>query len=323
MRKRGMLGLWLLCAIWLLCGCVSQSVNPLAQNEATPVPGLAMNTHPAEASALNAEQVTVTLYFRYLEEPMLAAEQRSLSVPRDQSVELATVRALVEGPSAGHSELKRLLPAGAKVESVTSRGDLLFVTFDPGLLDDDIPGNWSEAEPWKTDAPIQRQLAIQSIAATLTELYPYTGVQILLHRTDEVQTDLRLANSYFLIGKDGLSEPIAREEAILLNPHNTAFTIFSAWAAYDFERLYRFIADQDKPPFATAAEAFAGLGTPTEYTVSAGTVDADGQKAVVTVRYGTLTDGKTATTEAYPMPLHRENGIWKISYDALLALMSR
>ena len=36
MRKRGLMLLWLLCAATLLCGCVSQSVNPLLKNEERP-----------------------------------------------------------------------------------------------------------------------------------------------------------------------------------------------------------------------------------------------------------------------------------------------
>ena len=321
MRKRGLLALWLFCVGGLLCGCASQSINPLVKNEATAVPGLAMNAHPAVASEQNAEQVNVTLYFRYLDEPMLASEQRTLSVPRDQSVELAVVRALVEGPSAGHSELKRLLPASATVESVMSRDDLVFVTFGPGLLEDDIPSDWAESELWKTDAPIQRKLAIQSVAASLTELSPYTGVQILLHRADEVQIDLRLANSYFLTGEEGLSEPVARDETLLLSPHSTAVCILNAWQGHDFERLYRYAADDGRPPYATALEAFSGFGTPMEFEASAGTVN--GQRAVVTVRFRTLTNGKSLATEDYPVLLQLENGIWKIPYEGLLAMMNR
>lgn len=323
MRKRGLLALWLLFVGWLMCACVSQSVNPLVKNEATAVPGLAMNAHPAVAGEQNTLQVTATLYFRYLDEPMLASEQRKLSVPRDQSVELAVVRALVEGPSAGHSELRRLLPAGATVESVTSRDDLIFVTFDSGLLKDDIPADWAESEPWRSNAPIQRKLAIQSIAASLTELYPYTGVQILLHQANEVQTDFRLANNYFLTGEDGLSEPVARDESLLLSPHGTALSILNAWQDHDFERLYRYIADEGKPPYATAMDAFSAFGTLTEFQASAGTVNSNGQRAVITVRYSTLTDGKTATTAAYPLHLLLENGIWKIPYEGLLALMNQ
>lgn len=323
MRSKRLAALFLLCLAALTGGCVTQSLNPLAQNEATDVPGLAMDVHAAVASDENADQVAVTLYFRYLEEPMLAGEQRVLTVPRDQSVELAIVRALVEGPSAGHSELKRLLPPTATVESVTSRDDLLFVTFDAGLLTDDIPADWAQDANWQTEAPIQRTLAMQSIAASLTERFPYTGVQILVHRADEVQTDLRLPNSYFLTGVDGLSEPIARAEETLLTPHNTVAAILTAWQEHDLTRLYRYIADTGRPPFATAAEAFGTLPSLTQSAASAGSVASDGQNAVVTVSLRTLRGDSEVVTDSYPLMLTRENGIWKVGYATLLALMSR
>ncbi len=322
MRKRGLMLLWLLCAAMLLCACASQSVNPLLKNEATDAPGLANNVHPASASSQNADQVAVTLYFRYLEEPMLAPESRILTVRRDESVELAIVRALLEGPSAGHSELRRLLPAAATVESVTSRDDIVFVTFDGGLLSDDIPSNWAEDARWRDEAPLQRRLAMQSIAASLTELFPYTGVQILVHRTDEVQTNLRLENSYYLTGIGGLSEPVARDEGLLLTPNGTAQSILAAWQQRDLERLYRYVADVDRPPYATAAEAFAGLGALMNYTVGAGSVDLNGQNAVVTVDLHTLQEGLEAATNRYPLMLTRENGVWKITYARLLALLA-
>lgn len=315
--------LWLLCAATLLCGCVSQSVNPLLKNEATDAPGLSNNVHPAGASDQNADQVAVTLYFRYLEEPMLAPESRVLTVKRDESVELAIVRALLEGPSAGHSELRRLLPAAATVESVTSRDDIVFVTFDGGLLMDDIPQKWAEDTRWRDEAPLQRRLAMQSIAASLTERFPYTGVQILVHRADEVQTNLRLENSYFLTGESGLSEPIARDEALLLTPHGTAQSILLAWQQRDLERLYRYVADADRPPYATAVEAFAELRALTQYAAGAGSVDLSGQSAVVTVDLRTLQAGAEATTNGYPLLLTRENGVWKITYARLLALLAR
>lgn len=323
MRNKRLAALFLLCLTGLTGGCVTQSLNPLVQNEATGVPGLAMDVHAAVASGENTDQVTVTLYFRYLEEPMLAGEQRVLTVPRDQSVELAIVRALVEGPSAGHSELKRLLPPTATVESVTSRDELLFVTFDAGLLTDDIPADWAQDAHWQSEAPIQRRLAMQSIAASLTERFPYTGIQILVHRADQVQTDLRLQNSYFLTGADGLSEPIPREEEALLTPHNTVVAILTAWQEHDLTRLYRYIADAGRPPFATVAEAFAALPSLTQSVVSAGSVAADGQSAVVTVSLRTLRGGAQGATDGYPLLLTRENGVWKVDYARLLVLMGR
>lgn len=323
MRKKGWLAVNLALAILLLSGCVTQRNNPLAQNEATAVPGLAMNLYPAMANDSNADQVSVTLYFRYLDEPMLAPENRVLTVRRDESIELAIVRALLDGPSAGHSELRRLLPAAANVESVTSRDDLVFVTFDAGLWQDDVPANWAEDPNWQTEAPLQRTLAAQSITASLTERFPYTGVQILVHRQGEPQTNLRLENAYFLNGQDGLSEPLCRDETLLLTPQNTANAILQAWQQHDFDRLYRYIAEPDKPPQATVAEALSAANALADYSVSAGSVSDDGQSATLTLALQTVRENESSQTIGYPLLLTRENGVWKIRYAAMLALVNR
>ncbi len=320
--KRWLHLLCLLCAGLLLGGCATQSMNPLAKNEATAVPGLAMNLHPAKAAEGNEQQVPVTLYFRYLDEPMLAPEARVLTVRRDESVELAIVRALVDGPSAGHSELRRLLPAAAAVESVSSRGELLFVTFNEGLLNDDVPADWALDDAWRTEAPLLRRLAAQSIAASLTESYPYTGVQLLVHRAEALQPDLRLENSYFLDGRAGLSDPIARDEGLILTPANTANALLAAWQQHDVETLYRYVADAEKPAYAAAAETLAQAPALAQYSVSGGSVSQDGQKAVITVNLATLDTGAQMDTAAYPLLLQRDNGVWKLTWARLLALMT-
>jgi len=304
-------------------GCAPQTVNPLVKNEATDVPGLTMNLHPAMASDANADTVSATLYFRYMDEPMLASESRNLTVRRDESVEYAIVEALTEGPSAGHSELKRLLPAAATVESVVARDDILFVTFNEGFLMDDVPETWADSEYWLAEAPLLRKLIVQSIVASVTESFPYTGVQILVHRQNEVQTSLRLDNAYFLTGEAGLSDPVARNENLLLSPRNTAEILLTAWQQHDFERLYRYLAEADKPSYATATETLSKAPSLTDYTVSAGTVSDNGQTAALTVDLQTLNQNVSADTQNYPLLFIRENGIWKMTYARLTAMMAR
>ena len=321
--KKSLLWLLLFATTMALTGCATTTVNPLTQNEATAVPGLGMNLHAASASDSNVDHVEATLYFRYLDEPMLAPESRTLAVKQDQSIELAIVQALIDGPSAGHSDLRRLLPTNAVVESTASRGDILFVTFDEGFLYDDIPADWQDDSTWREQAPIQRQLAAQSIAASITENYPYTGVQILIHKKNEVQTNLRLENAYFLTGAGGLSEPVARDETLLLTAGNTAGVILTAWQQHDFETLYHYITDADKPTLATVVDQFSQIAALGDFTVSAGSVNADGQLATVTVLLHTIRSGVTAETLRYPLHLMRENGVWKVTYTRLTAMMNR
>lgn len=323
MIRRIALALVGLLAAMLLVGCTTQRLNPLALNRATAVPGLAMALHPASASETNTDLVEVTLYFRYLNEPMLASESRKLSVRRDQSVEYAMIQALLEGPSAGHSDLRRLLPTGTTLESVTSRDRTLFVTFDGGFLRDEVPDAWQENVDWRDEAPLLRKLTVQSIAASITERFSYTGIQILVHKQGEIQTNLRLDNAYFLTGAAGASDPVARDESVLLTPINTARILFTAWQQHDPERLYRYIAEADKPALSVFTETLMQALALETFTVSGGTVSQDGQSATLTVDLNTLNGSDRIATDRYPLHLVRDNGIWKIPYPRLLALIQR
>ena len=287
--------------VLLTGGCTSQSVNPLVKNEATDVPGLAMNLHPASASNNNTDTVSAMLYFRYLDEPMLASESRTLPVRRDESVEFAIVEALVDGPSAGHSDLKRLLPMATQVESVIARNDILFVTLSEDFLSDDVPAQWMDNADWREEAPLQRRLTVQSIVASITERFSYTGIQILVHKQNEVQTSLRLDKAYFLTGEVGLSDPIARDESLLLTQQNTAIAILTAWQQHDFERLYNYIIEADKPSFTTMTETLSQKSSLSDYSVSGGSVAIDGQTATLSVMMRTQNKGVSMDTTDYPM----------------------
>ena len=321
MKQR--IGLAALCLLVMVItsGCVTQSQNPLAIHATTAVPGQAIAIHPATAGEQSSGQISVTLYFRYLDTNMLAPENRLLNVRRDESPETAIVRALAEGPSAGRGELKRLIPASTVVESVIVRDDLLFVTFNDQFTQDDIPADWAEQPAWQTEAPLRRMLTVQSIVATLTEWRSFTGVQILVHRPNEVQTNLRLEKQYFLTEEIGVNDPFARDESYLLTAHNTVQQIMNAWKIHDWDCVYQYTSADTRPSFESMTDALKDSSVVVSYEISPGTASADGQTATITLDLQTMRGGTPNTTNAYPLRLHRENGIWKIDFDALLALM--
>jgi hypothetical protein len=304
----------------LISGCLGQ-LNPLVKNEATAAPGLDGELHAAAADSGNVSQIKATLYFRYLDEPMLAGESRMLTVRRDQRPEQAIIEALIAGPSAGNADLRRLIPTNTRVEGISSREQVLFVTFSESFLEDGVPDDWAESEDWKTEAPLLRELITQSIAASVTESYPYTGVQILVHRKNEVQSSLRLSNEYFLDGSMGPSEPVARDEALLLTPLTTVKTILEAWSQKDFERMYKYLALNGRPAYAAFVDVLNGAPSAEVLTVSGGSVYADGQTAVVTVYLRLTYRDADAKLLSYPLQLIRENSVWKMEYARFSALM--
>ena len=318
--KRLTLSLALAACALLLTGCMTSAQNPLMKAEATDVPGLSMELHAAQASEANVSAVSATLYFRYLDEPLLAGEDRTLMVRRDESAELAIVRALLEGPSAGHSDLRRLFSENVEVMSVVTREDILYVTFNEALLtEDDVPQDWQTDPAWRQEAPLKRRLALQSVAASLSEHAPCAGVQFLVYRENEVQPSLRLENSYFLDGGTGLSEPVARDETLLLTPQHTAERILALWQARDYAALYLYAAAEGKPGYEQAAAQLDACPALTAYTASGGSVSGDGRRAVVSVALA-MENGELPS---WPLPLTRENGVWKITFAQLLRMMDR
>lgn len=316
--------MWILIAViilpLLLSGCYEQ-LNPLVKNEATAVPGLSEELHAAAADDSNVNQIKATLYFRYLDEPMLAGESHALTVRRDQRPEQVIIEALISGPSAGNADLRRLLPANAQVVGISSRGQVLFVTFNEAFLQGGVPDDWASNDAWREEAPLMRKLITQSIVASVTENYPYTGVQFLVYRENEVQTSLRLDNEYFLDGSAGLSEPIVRDEALLLTPQTTVKTLLNAWSQKDFERMYKYLAQSGKPAYSAFVETLDAAPSAEVFAVSGGSVYADGKKAVITVFLRLLHQDAEEQLISYPLQLIRENDVWKMDYMRLTALL--
>ena len=58
-----------------------------------------------------------------------------------------------------------------------------------------------------------------------------------------------------------------------------------------------------------------------DFTLEPGSVSEDGQTAVMTVNLTCQSQGATLEISAYPLHLLRENGLWKIDYQALKRMM--
>ena len=320
--KKGALLLICLLMMLLLSGCAA-SANPLERAEATPVPGMSESLHSAKAAAENADKMEVTLFFRYQQTDMLGSEIRTISVPRDESPEMAVVRQLLTGPQASHTDLTRLFPHNTSVLKVTPSGDTLFITLSEDLLSDGVPAEWAQDPVWKLEAPLRRKLTLQSLVATITENFSYPYVQVMLSYKQTTDVSTRLDNSYFLDGRTGLSERMTRDESLLLTMQNTALTLLRAWQLKDFEQLYRFTAASaaDLPAYADFVAALDDCAVLTGFTASAG--HASSRHATVTLSLSYQINGQESDCPAYPLRLIRENEVWKIPYHELQRLMLR
>jgi len=312
-RHSFMLSLLLLCLLALSgCGTVRDPLEEVATGLADDA--LALAPRPEAPDALQAQD-RVTLYFRYLDEPLLAQESRALSLSPDQSLEKALVAALIGGPDVQSPELTGLFPAGVKVLSTLRQGRTLFVTLSRHIMNApaDEPENWQDDPLWRIEAPLRRKLCMQSIVATITENCDVDSVIVLVEQ-QAVTDSLRLREHYYLTTEDKalLAQPLVRDDSLLLSPVTAMQTILTCWQSRDWIRLGRYLS----------AEAdLTGLPHLLTFDFTGPTLSPDGQTATfalsATLRHSNV---DTAVTGRM-LRLRRSGGLWMIALEQLTAFM--
>lgn len=301
----------------LLSGCSRDPLAPMTQSPQVKVPAPVVDTLP-----LSQDQAT--LWFRFGDEPLLAAESRVIQHARTETHALAILQELLEGPSAASAELHGLFPQGTQVLSATQSGRIMFVTLSRHIMNSyaDEPAGWRDHPDWAIEVPLRRKLAMQSIAATLTENCSVDTVVILV---DQTATDsLRLRQSYFTLdGDTSLAAPLTRDEQLLLSPGRTLEVILQCWQEQDYSRLYHYIAPTDpvsgavRPNEAAFAELLASQRPLLQASATGGSISADGQNAVFTVSGAWLDDDAEQPFSGMVLRLRRDKGIWRIGLSQL------
>jgi len=311
-------------SLFLLSGCAGllpERFGALAQEQE----GL----HSPVAGEENADIYQAELYFRFLDEPYLAAESRTLIVQKDESFEKALVRALISGPSAASSELRRLFSEDVTVESTVAQDELLFVTLSANVTDPlgDEPARWREDVYWQKEVPLRRQLAMQSLAATLIENCGYESIQILLDKRADANGSMRLPMSYYQVNEAGLAPVLRWDDQYLLTPQKAADVLLKSYQQKDWERVMRYVAVADgaPPPNQTTAGMLMDQWlTLIDYQLGEAVLSQRGSNGIVACGATVARSvGDTQQLQAYPLRLIRENSIWKISWSELEGLLNR
>ena len=304
----------LLALTLLLGGCAPRDpLEEMVSAADAPIPApQPTNVAPQEAAA--------TLWFRFSSEPLLAPETRVLSLSPTAPYELTLLQALAAGPAAASLELTGLFPPGTRVLATHRQGRTLFVTLSRQILNDYADEKSLAAD----ESVLRRRLAMQAIAATVTENCDVDSVVILLEQTATGGSSLRLRQSYYRDGSDAsaLAAPLQRDESLLLTPANTLHIVLDCWQSRNWARLYPSIARSDaatgqaRPAYEDFAAQMEALPHLTGFSASAGSISSDGQTVVFSATLTLLDDGQTATTTA-TLRLHRERGLWRISLSQL------
>jgi hypothetical protein len=322
MKKLRFLALMLI--LLLLTGCTSE---PLASLSVTSAPQEDDVPEP-ESNTADIEQHSV-LWFRFLDEPLLAAEERTVSRLPNESYETALLKALLSGPSLSNANLTALFPSGTRIVSTVRQDDMLFVTLSSQIMNrlSDEPDNWQSDASWRTEIPLRRQLAMQSIAATITENTTVQQVVILVEPNGNMTDSIRLRQSYYTLDSSdsSLADPLVRDESLLLTPANTLNVILTLLKSQDYSRLYRYVAEEDpdtgkdKPSSDEFADELRASAALVSFSFSCGSIF--GSQAAFTLSGLTTKNGMDQTISGRVVHLDRQNGLWQIPLSQLLALV--
>ena len=313
---------WMKILALLLCLCLLTGCVPVGIQRTTATLSPETVHKLPDAVPDQATEKEALLYFRYLNEPYLAAESREVSHSPAEPYELALAKALLSGPTPQQAELTSLFPAGVQVLSTARQGRTLFVTLSQEIMNryPDESHGWQQ----QPEAALRRRLCMQSLVATLTENCDVDQVQVLVEQSRGDMGSLRLKQSYFLTTTDEmlLTSPMTREEALLLTPGNALRVILDLWQQRDWQRLYLYIAAADpmtgaeKRNYADFVTMMENLPNLLAADYAGGSVSADGRFSTYTVTARLLTGGHQQEHTA-TLRLLRENGLWKITLAQL------
>lgn len=302
---------------------------------ATAAPGTTATPLQPVARGSQSDETSVTLYFRYHLSSYLGREERAVSVPRDDAVELTIVQALIAGPSSTYQELNPLFPPDTQVVATRRSGNMVTVTLSRAFLGApaDAPQNWQSYDYWVQETVLRRRLAAQSIVSALTENGRCERVQILIAAAEGDIQGERIPRALLYADETDphiALEPFARNEDVILTPRSAARAILSLWQSKSWDALYGFMSR------GTAGGGDASLPAQTEflsevstracsllgYSVGSGSVSVDGKRATVNVSLQIQrSDGRRMGIDDIPLPLILENDNWKMTYASLQALM--
>lgn len=308
----------------LLSGCTPH--DPLA-DMAQPAADEQLTVPVPVAEQTSAQAQAVTLWFRFGDEPLLAPESRTIVTSPTAPFEMTLLQALIGGPSAGMLELNSLFPPGTRVVSTYRQGRLLFVTLSRQIMNAyaDEPEFWQSSPQWASEVPLRRQLAMQAIAATVSENCEVDQVVVLVEQGAQPTDSMRLRQSYYRTGADtsALAAPLTREEDLLLTPQTTLDIILRCWSERNWERLYRYVASTDpaqsaaRPGVADFTAQMDRLPLLTDYAFEGGSVSYDGGSAAFTADLTLMASGQEYTAGSSVIRLTRERGIWRIGLSQL------
>ena len=315
--------LLLFAAVLLLSGCF-----PL-QSELMENAGRVTGDEPLLSSAGSPSgSLRCALYYQYKSENLLSSEMVSLDLRDSTHWEEELLRALIAGPTAGASGLRRVINPDTRVVSVELIRDTYYVTLTEEFLEPirDLPDGWRNSTTWPALVRSAQQLSAYSVVQTLLCRGTATRVQFMIAPNAESQ-GLRPTRGEMGFG-DGTDdevkmEPMAMDLAWVLRPETVVNSLLKAAKDRDWSRVETLVASGGSRPERAVLMNLLGQesSAPESYTLGRTEISPDGTRAVVTVQVNMVhRDGSLTSRENIPLLLLREHDGWMADWDSLLLL---
>jgi hypothetical protein len=310
----------LLTVLMLICcntSCKPQENEELQENASV------IQIDPDEG-AINTSSQSAMLYFANEDYSMLVGKPTEIQVPVSSRAEYSILEALIYGPQTTSADFNAIINPQTKIVDIEESQDYISITLSEDFLD------WSFITATNLSAEAMnriKKLSVYSIVNSIVEASVCKKVQILIDKEGS-RTGQRITLSEVGMGGSGILEPLGRSGSLILSAENTLVNIFEAITAEDYSGLYRYIAyidenDNQRPlenTFSVWMQS-KNIGIE-EYRIIEVVETVDQQSAILMVNYTMNISGEgRKEMNNTPIKLVRENGIWKITYTMVEALL--
>ncbi len=312
--------LLLVLILCVLSGCADRFVGGITERNDGDPNAYTDAILPESGNDVLGDEVKATLFFRYLNEEMLAGVEKTFRVTNDKTIEELVVQALIDGPEENDYRFSRLIPDDTKLISVKEQSDYLSVTLSGAFLErveDDITGE-----------VVRKQLAVQSIVNSVTALGNYSRVVILVDQSGQ-GNGARL--TYTQAGwedKGDLSvEPLGLDFSVVLTPDNVMEKVMDNLMELNYEDLITYLAERDTdgtagPTLPEIAEALEKKASFVSFSLSQPVRVLSGGTSAVALLDITYNSGSGGTYTLTDQPVRMVfEDVWKVSFRSLSAML--
>lgn len=322
MKRGNSLLLVLLLIITLLSGCSNRYFGGISERSDGDPNAYTEAILPESENDVYGDEVTSTLFFRYLNEEMLAGVKKTFHVTSDKTIEEMVVQALIDGPEETDYRFSRLIPEGTKIVSVKEQSDYLSITLSSAFLErveDDIGGE-----------VLRKQLAFQSIVNSVTAIGNFSRVVILVDSTGQGNgSRLTYTQAGWEDIDDLIIDPAGMDLSVVLTADNIMEKVMSSLMEMDYEALIHYLAERDYdgsrgPTQTEIADTLEDKASLVSFSMPMPVqVLSDGTTAValLDITYNTGSGG-TYTLTNQPVRMIFED-VWKVSFASLSAMLPK